>query len=290
MTPLRQRMLEDMQLRGLAARTQVAYVGAVAQLAQHYGKSPEQIGEEELRQYFLYLTNVKGASASSCTVALCAIKFLYQQTLQRSWTILDFVRPPHTKRLPAVLSMEEVGQVLGRVRRPRLRICLNTIYACGLRLHEGVHLQVGDIDSSRMMVHVQQGKGAKDRYVPLPERTLTQLRQYWLVHRHPRWLFPTTPPPGQPLSAATGPIKERTLQLAFTTAVKASGLQKHASVHTLRHSWATHLLEAGVNLRLIQIWLGHSSLKTTAIYTHLTRNAEGQATEVINRVMEGLAW
>jgi integrase/recombinase XerD len=290
MTPLRQRMVEDMQLRGLSARTQEAYVGAVAQLAQHFGKSPEHIDEEEVRQYFLYLTNVKRVSASSCTVALCGIKFLYQHTLQRPWTILEFVRPPQVKRLPVVLSIAEVGQVLRQVRQLRLRTCLNTIYACGLRLQEGVHLQVGDIDSKRMMLHVHQGKGAKDRYVPLPQQTLTQLRQFWLLHRHPHWLFPATPPAGQPMTDVTCPVTERAIQAAFAAAVKASGIQKHASVHTLRHSWATHLLEAGVNLRFIQIWLGHSSLRTTAIYTHLTRHAEGQATEVINRVIEGVAW
>ena len=290
MTPLRQRMVEDMQLRGLSARTQAAYVDVVAKLAQHYGKSPEQIDEEELRQYFLYLTNVKQVSASGCSVALCGIKFLYEHTLQRSWTLLEFVRPPRVKRLPAVLSREEVGQVLRQLRQPRLRTCLSTIYACGLRLQEGVHLQVGDIDSQRMMLHVHQGKGAKDRYVPLPQQTLLQLRHYWRVHRHPRWLFPGNPPPGQAMATITYPISQRTIQAAFATAVKASGIRKHASVHTLRHSWATHLLEAGINLRFIQMWLGHSSLKTTAIYTHLTRDGEGEATAVINRVIEGIAW
>jgi integrase/recombinase XerD len=287
MTPLRQRMLEDMQLRGLAARTQESYVRAVEQLAKYYQKSPELLTEEELRLYFLYLRNEKHASRSSCTIALCGIKFLYEQTLKRPWAILDFVRPPKSKRLPTVLSVEEVRLVLSYVYQPHLRICLNTIYACGLRLHEGVTLHVGDIDSDRMMLHVHQGKGAKDRYVPLPERTLHELRQYWRLHRHPVWLFPRKPEAGQPWCVAKQPIDDSTLQKAFAAAVKGSGIQKQASIHTLRHSWATHLLENGVNLRFIQLWLGHSSLQTTTIYTHLTRGGEVRATEVLNRLLEG---
>jgi len=290
MTPLRQRMLEDMQLRGLTVKTQKCYVSVVSQLARHYGKSPECIDEEELRQYFLYLTNVKQVSASACTMALCGIKFLYEQTLQRPWTILEFIHPPRVKRLPTVLSAEEVSQVLRQVRQPRLRTCLSTIYACGLRLQEGVHLQVGDIDSQRMMLHVRQGKGSKDRYVPLPQQTLTQLRHFWLLHRHPRWLFPATAAASASMAEVAHPISTRTIQAAFTAAVKASGIRKRATVHTLRHSWATHLLEAGINLRFIQLWLGHSSLRTTLIYTHLTRYGESQATEVINRVMAGVVW
>ena len=287
MTPLRQRMLEDMQLRGLAARTQESYVRAVEQLAKHYQKSPELLTEEELRQYFLYLRNEKHASRSTSTVALCAIKFLYEQTLKRQWAILDFVRPAKSKRLPTVLSVEEVRLVLSYVYQPHLRICLNTIYACGLRLHEGLTLHVGDIDSDRMLLHVQQGKGAKDRYVPLSERTVQELRQYWCLHRHPVWLFPRKPEAGQPWRAAKQPIDDSTLQKAFAAALKGSGIPKQASIHTLRHSWATHLLENGVNLRFIQLWLGHSSFKTTMLYTHLTRNGEVKATEVINRLLDG---
>lgn len=287
MTPLRQRMLEDMQLRGLAARTQESYVRAVEQLAKHYQKSPELLTEEELRLYFLYLRNEKHASRSTSTVALCAIKFLYEQTLKRQWAILDFVRPPKSNRLPTVLSVEEVRLVLSYVHQPHLRICLNTIYACGLRLQEGLTLHVGDIDSNRMMLHVHQGKGAKDRYVPLAERTLQELRQYWRLHRHPVFLFPGRPEPAQPWNTVQRPIVDSTLQRAFAAALKSSGIPKQASIHTLRHSWATHLLENGVNLRFIQLWLGHSSLQTTTIYTHLTRGGEVRATEVLNRLLEG---
>jgi len=158
---------------------------------------------------------------------------------------------------------------------------LSTIYSCGLRLQEGVQLQVSDIDSARMLIHVR-GKGNKDRYVPLPGRTLELLRVYWATHRHPVFIFPDR----QDLARAKGPMSKRGVQYAFGAALKESGIQKRATVHTLRHSWATHLLEAGVNLRQLQVWLGHGSLSTTAVYTHLTRLAEALAAEAINGLME----
>jgi len=283
-------MLEDMQLRDLAPKTQEAYVGAVAQLAKYYGKSPELLTEEELRQYFLYLSNAKRVSRSTIVVALCGIKFLYSYTLRREWPLLELVRSAQEKKLPTVLSSEEVQQILGCLQHPTYRACLTTIYACGLRLNEGVHLQVQDMDSARMMIHVRQAKGLKDRYVPLPQAVLEILRCYWASHRHPQWLFPGAPPAGQPRHTAIRPICESGVQRAFRAALTTSGIQKPASVHTLRHSYATHLLEAGVNLRLIQAWLGHSSPKTTAIYTHLTPRAEERALESINQVMRDLVW
>jgi site-specific recombinase XerD len=274
-------MIEDMQLRGLAERTQEVYVIAVRQLANHHGKSPDLITEEELRQYFLYLKNDKQYTHSSMTVALCAIKFFYQHTLQREWTTLGVVRPPRERKLPVVLSRQEVHRILGCLRRPYYRVCLSTIYSCGLRLHEGVHLQVSHIDSDRMLIHVR-GKGNKDRYVPLPQRTLPMLREYWVTHRHPVWIFPDR----RDMTNATTPLNKSGVRYAFEVALKESGVQKRATVHTLRHSWATHLLEAGVNLRQLQVWLGHSSLSTTAVYTHLTRLAETLAADAVNRLME----
>lgn len=290
MTPLRQKMVEDMQLRGLSEKTQEAYVGAVRQLAEHYGKSPQHIGDEELRQYFLRLTNVKQLTPSTIRVALYGIKFLFQHTLRKEWPTLDLVRPRREKKLPVVLSVAEVHRILRIIRRPRYRACLSTIYACGLRLREGVHLQVRYIDSDRMMVHVRHGKGAKDRYVPLPVPALEMLRRYWRTHRHPEWLFPAPTKSGVPLSTAAKPMSVSGVQRAFKAALQESGIQKQASVHTLRHSYATHLLEAGVNLRVIQAYLGHSSPQTTAIYTHLTRKVEDVAVEAIHRVMEELRW
>ena len=192
--------------------------------------------------------------------------------------------------MPVVLSVGEVGRIIGCVRRQAYRVCLGTIYSCGLRLGEGVRLQITDIDSDRLQLHIRQGKGAKDRYVPLPERTLEMLRQYWITHRHPIWIFPATTRIGIPLSKATKAMGVTGVQRAIRAAVLESGVQKRATVHTLRHSWATHMLEAGVNLRVIQVCLGHSSIKTTTIYTHLTRIAEVQAIEAIDQVLDEMAW
>ena len=290
MTALRQRMIEDMQLRGLSSITQERYVTAVRLLAEHYGKSPAQITEEELRQYFLYLKNVKQYSHSSSTVALCAIKFLYEYTLKRTWPTLELVRAPKEYKLPVVLSQEEVYRILGCLRLPHYRASLSTIYSCGLRLREALRLQVSDIDSGRMVVHIHRGKGNRDRYVPLPQRTLELLRAYWVSHRHPVWLFPAQDRWGGLKPNATTPIAGRSVQRAFKAALTESGIQKKATVHSLRHAWATHLLEAGVSLRLIQTYLGHTFLSTTAIYTHLTARTEGQVVEILNKLTAGLSW
>jgi site-specific recombinase XerD len=282
-------MIEDLQLRGFAPKTQEAYLRAVRQLAEHFDKSPMDITEEDLRQYFLYLKNVKRASRSTCTQALCGIKFFFEHTLRRDWKTFELVRPPKEKKLPVVLSQEEVRRVMGCVNSFRHHVCLSTIYSCGLRLREGVQLQIADLDSDRMLIHVHKGKGGKDRYVPLPDRTLTLLRQYWQTHRHPLWLYPARPPQGVPISKAGKHISPSSVQRALRAAYLASGVQKHVTVHTLRHSYATHLLEAGVNLRLIQSYLGHASLKSTSIYAHLTRDGEELAAKAINRVMDSLA-
>ncbi len=288
MTELRKRMIECLQLRGLSERTQEAYTRAVRQLAEHYHKSPDLLTEEELRQYFLFIKNVKHYSRNTMTIALCGIKFFYEQTLHRPWAIFGIVRPAPEQKLPVILSRAEVRQILGCLKLARYRVCLTTIYSCGLRLQEGTNLRLADIDSGRMMIHVRHGKGAKDRYVPLPERTLALLRQYWATHRNPLLLFPS---PGQgdiPLSTSTAPLAKSSAQDAFRAALKESGNNKRASVHTLRHSWATHLLEAGVNLRLIQEWLGHSSPATTSVYTHLTVKAEQLGAAAINQLMSDL--
>jgi site-specific recombinase XerD len=284
-------MIEDMQLRGLAASTQEVYVGAVRQLAAHYHKSPDQITEEELRRYFLYLANEKKLARQSATIALCAIKFLFECSLQRNWTTLRFVRPPRQKKLPVVLSREEVRRLLSCVRDPSYRVCLTTIYACGLRLMEGARLRVEDIDSARMLLRVR-GKGSKERYVPLPEPTLLMLRRHWLTHRSRPWLFPARRRPATPTTVAAAnarePLARGILPKALHAALQRSGLTKRAHVHTLRHSYATHLLEAGVNQRIIQANLGHASPKTTALYTHLTREVRATLTEPLNALMQGL--
>ena len=287
MTPLRQRMIEDMQLRGLSPKTQRAYVRVVRELAEYYSRSPDQISEEELRAYFLYLKNERRLSRSSCTVALCGIKLFYEYTLKRQWPVFELIRPKKEKKVPVVLSLGEVRQILSRVRCHHYRVCLSTIYACGLRISEGASLQVGDIDGARMQIHVRFGKGNKDRYVPLPTQTLEQLRCFWKTHRHPLWLFPARTRGGVQFKATTA-MSTQGVSEAFKAALAESSVTKAATVHTLRHSWGTHLLEVGVHLRLIQSWLGHSSPRTTSIYTHLTRKAEEKALITINDLMAGL--
>ena len=190
MTPLRQRMIDDMTLPGFSARTKQSYIHSVAALAKHYGKSPDQISEEELRQYFLWMTTEKHYARPTVTIALCGIKFFFEKTLGRTFTTLQLARPRPERTLPTVLSRDEVKRILAAVRIPLYRACLTTIYTCGLRLTEGSRLQVADIDGQRMLVRVR-GKGNKDRYVPLPESTLCLLRQFWKTHRSPTWLFPT---------------------------------------------------------------------------------------------------
>ena len=288
MTHLRKRMIESLQLFGLSQRTQQSYVRAVRQLAEHFHKSPDLITEQELRDYFLFIKNVKNWSRPSTTIALCGIKFFFEKTLNRHWSIFSLVRPAPEKKLPSILSIEEVRKILSLIRLPRYRVCLTTIYSCGLRLQEGTHLQVRDIDSSRMMVHIRLGKGGKDRYVPLPLRTLELLRHFWATHRNSIWLFPSEGKSHITLEKATEPVHKSSVQSAFRAAFKVSAINKPASVHTLRHSWATHLLEAGVNLRLIQLWLGHSSPSTTALYTHLTQRAEQIGADAINQLMSDL--
>ena len=286
MTPLRLRMIHDLQLRGYSDRTVEAYVRAVAQLAQFHHASPDQLTEEDIRQYLLHLVTVQRVARGTHTIALCGIKFFYKETLARPWTVLDVARPKGEHKLPVVLSRAEVWRILDAVRIPVYRACLTTIYACGLRLMEGARLQVPDVDGDRQLLHLH-GKGGKDRYVPLPDATLALLREYWRTHRNPLWLFPTITRShaGVLRDPAVGPISRASLQSAFGRGVKASGLHKRAHVHTLRHSYATHLLEAGVTLRLIQDYLGHTSPKTTAIYTHLTREVRATALQPLNALM-----
>ena len=203
---------------------------------------------------------------------------------------MTFIRPRREFKLPVILSMEEVRQLLGCVRLDRYRVCLTLIYACGLRLKEGVSIKIADIDSARGLIHVRAGKGAKDRYVPLPESVLALLRSFWLSHRNPIWLFPAhgRGGDGRAMQRAVKPLSKNALQGALGQALKDSGIHKRVCIHTFRHSYATHLLESGMNLRLIQAYLGHSSPTTTAIYTHLTSKAKDQAAGTINQLMSDL--
>ncbi len=285
---LRQRFIEDLQLQGLSGRTQQAYARAVRQLADHVNKSPTEITEEELRQYFLHVKNERHWSRASMTQAICGIKRFFEQTLQREWRVLDVVRPAKEKRLPVILTKEEVRQILSTVRRLRYRACLTLIYACGLRIQEALNVQVPDIDKARMLLHVRLGKGGKDRVVPLPPATRELLGQYWLTHQNPLWIFPALGRGGTQGKTATEPMNLDGVQAAFRAALKETGINKKAAVQTLRHSYATHLLEAGVNLRQIQVYLGHSSVQTTSFYTHLTAISNVQGREAIDGLMQGL--
>ena len=243
-TELRRRMIADLQRCGMSERRQRLYVNAVCQLAEHYHKPPDQITDEELRQYFLHIKNNKKWSRAGITIALCGIKFFYEHTLKCQWPIFNVVRPHAEKKLPVILSREEVRAILGKVRFPRYRTCLQTIYSCGLRLREGTELRVVNIDSSRMMLHLRRAKGGKDRYVPLPQITLDRLREYWKTHRNPTWIFPACGRGGIHRSTATTPMPFCNVQDAFRLALRETGINKKATVHTLRHSYATHLLEA----------------------------------------------
>jgi integrase/recombinase XerD len=281
-------MAEDLQLKGYAASTQQLYLGAVRGLAKHCRKSPDLITEEELRAYFLFMKEKKRYARSTATIILCGIKFFFEVTLQKRWPVLALVRPAKEKKLPVVLSQQEVKAILRAVRAPVYQVCLSTIYSCGLRISEAVGLQAAHVDSQRMLLRVR-GKGNKERLVPLAPATLERLRALWRMHRSQPWLFPARLQPrtsGQAQEA--GPIVLENLRYAFAVALRESRVNKPAHVHSLRHSYATHLLEAKVNLRVIQEILGHRSPSTTAIYTHLTEKMLAEVNDPIRQLAQDL--
>ena len=266
MTTLRQRMIEDLQLRNRSPRTIEAYIWHVARFAKFHGRSPELLGPEEVRAYQLHLRST-GASWSIFNQAVCALKFLYRVTLRVDWSVtqIPFGRMP--RKLRVVLSQDEVVRLLEAADNIVHRMALTTAYAAGLRITELLMLKAEHIDSARMLLHVEHGKGQKARLVPLSEVLLAQLRDYWKTGR-PRvrgslWLFPSEDP--------AKPLHPATIEKACQRARVAARLTKHATPHTLRHCYATHLLEAGTDLRTVQALLGHSSLSTTSIYTHVQR-------------------
>ncbi len=283
------RMIQALQLNGKGERTQEAYARAVRMLIEFQHKAPDQITAEELQAYFLHRRNVSRWSPATLRICYAGIRFFFEKVLQRDWPLLTILRAQRERKLPAVLSVEEVRWALGCVRTFHNYAFLTTVYSCGLRLQAGLHLEVSDIDSTRRMVHVHRGQGAKDRYVPLPGSTLGLLRRYWLTHRHPTLLFPAVGRGHQAAPGATTPMATSSVQGAFRQAVRAAGIHKRqVSLHTLRHSYATHLLEAGVNLRAIQRYLGHTDLETTMVYLHLTQKGQEDAYQLIDTVMGGL--
>jgi integrase/recombinase XerD len=264
MTPLRQRMIEDMRIRNYSPKTITEYVGQVATFARHFGKSPDQLGPAHIRSFQLYLIDERRVSWSTFNIAVCALRFFYRVSLKRNWIIEHLPYGKRPKTLPTVLSKEEVLRLFAAEPNLDYRVLLMTAYSAGLRRAELVRLRVEDIDRQRMVICVRQGKGRKDRYVPLSRTLLDALGDSARLGQPKDWLFPGRRP-GQYLSP-------RTAACICTRAATAAGLSKHVSLHTLRHSFATHLLEAGIDVRRIQVLLGHAKLHTTAIYTHVSQD------------------
>ena len=258
MTPLRQRMLQDMGIRNLAVNTQLAYVQQIRAFARHFDRSPEALGTEEVRAYQVHLIEERKLAAGSLSVVAAALRFLYKITLRRPWNDDDIPMPKRPLKLPIVLSPEEVVRFLACVASTKHRAILTAIYASGLRVSEAVALTPADIDSSRMVLRVDQGKGRKDRYVMLSPRLLDVLRDYWRIERPRPWLFP-----GDGVGAH---ITKNAVEQACQKAHRAAGIDKPVTPHSLRHAFATHLLEAGADVRRIQLLLGHRSLSTTSRY------------------------
>jgi len=255
-------MTEDMQVRNLSPHTQSSYVQQVSLFARHFNKSPEQLGPEDIRTYQVYLTNEKKLAPSSVLIAVSALRFVYKISLKKDWTLEEVIpAPKKPQKLPVVLSPEEVLQFLGSVGSPKHRTILTTCYAAGRRISEAVCLKPTDIDSQRMVIRVEQGKGQKDRYGMLSPKLLETLRGYWRAVRPMTWLFEGDAP-GQPISTSA-------VELACQKARRLSGIAKPITPHSLRHGFAVHLLESGTDVRTIQLLLGHRSLATTARYLRI---------------------
>ncbi|MGL1959611.1 MAG: site-specific integrase [Colwellia sp.] len=283
-----EKMNEALLLTGKRESTRIAYLRQIRILSDFYDKSPDQITEDEIRKYLIHRTTVDGLSPSSMRNAHAGIKFFYRKVLDRFWKTLTLIKSQNESRLPAILSREEVHSVLGIAHPFHNRAFLIMVYSCGLRLDEGLNLHVSDIDSDRMMVHVHRGKGARDRYVPVPIETVHLLRIFWKTHRNTTWLFPAVGRGCRKASAADIPMNRSSVQGAFRKARFNAGISKRGvSIHTLRHSYATHLLEAGVHIRAIQKYLGHQRLETTMRYLHLTSFGQENACQLINSIMRG---
>lgn len=288
-SPWRTKMDKAMQVAGLGEQTREAYDRAVRKLAHHCNKEPELIAEEELLDYFIFRQDESGWAPATMRICYTGIKFFFMHVVRRDWHLLVLAQAKRERRLPAVLSRDEVKRILAKVDAFHNYVYLVTVYTCGLRLQEALHLEVSDIDGARKMIHVHRGKGAKDRYVPLPEDTLELLRKYWRTHRNSKLIFPAVGRSRVKAPTSTIPMSIEGVQGGLRRAKVAAGItKKGVSTHTLRHSYATHLLEAGVNLRVIQKNLGHTSIETTLIYLHLTNAGQEDAYQIINSIMQGM--
>ena len=280
MTELRRRMIQDMELRGLKDNTKRAYVDSVKDLARHYGRSPDLLSEEQIRRYFVHLTETRRCAKNTLRVRLFGIKFLFRYTLRRPLPVFDLIRLPRQRKLPTVLSRQEVRQLLSRIRRPEVRMVAVVMYSCGLRVTAATRLRPAHIDSRRMMVCVRNGKGSKDRYVPLPRRTLELLRAYWREHQPDPWLFPDR--------SGKKPVDRCAVLKCIQAAAKEAKLTKSIGCHTLRHSYATHLLEDKEDLPTIQALLGHRDIRSTALYLHLTQRGMKNVHRSVDDLMADL--
>jgi site-specific recombinase XerD len=281
------KMIEDMQLRGYAERTQKSYLRGVRLLSNYWHLPPDKISEQQVREYFLYCKNDQGWSAATMRIAYSGIKFFYTVTLPMDWETIQLLKVKRLATPPTVLSIDEVRLILDTARTPQARAFLTTVYSCGLRLQEALNLEVRDIDSERMTIRIR-GKGSKQRDVPLPKSTYHVLKNYWKTHRNPRLIFPALGRKHAGGRAATEPMARSSVQQLLRRILKElPKIKKHATLHTLRHSYATHLIEAGVNLRIVQQYLGHASLETTMIYLHVTDMGNSDAAARINRLMGG---
>jgi integrase/recombinase XerD len=282
--------MRALQLAGMSERTQQCYTRSVRQLVEFYNKTPDKISETQLEEYFLHRKNTDKWSPATMRICYSGIKFYFLNVLKRDWHTLKLIYAKREQRLPAVLSIIEVWNILNTVNTPQNKAYLTTVYTCGFRLHEALFLQVSDIDSDRMLIHVHRGKGAKDRYVPLPQSTLDILRSYWKYHHNPVWIFPRLGRSGKEGPTAKTPMAKGSVQGALRRVLAQLKIRKRISIHTLRHSYATHLLEAGVNIRRIQQYLGHSSLSSTMVYLHLTTQGHERSYAIINKLMEGAGY
>ena len=283
----REKMVEDLRLREMSKATEDLYVRMVRKLEEFSGKRADKATQKDIRNYFLYIKNCD-YSRTYFKIALCGVKFYYTVTLKKEWLVFKLIKPKDEKRLPVVLSSEEISLMLSKVRLFRHYAFLSTVYSCGLRIQEARNLEVRDIDSDRMLIHVRNSKGSRDRYIPLPDSTLRILRKNWAEHRNPRIIFPATGRKGDNRFTAQNAVDEETVRRAMKLSLQAAGIQKAAHMHTLRHSYATHLLENGVNIRIIQKYLGHALLKTTFIYAHLTEKSRTAAYSTLNNLMKDL--
>lgn len=281
------RMAEDLRLSGKAKRTVYGYIRAVKKLSEFAKRSPDKITENQLRKFLLNEIVSKESASGTQSVLLSGIKFFYRNTCKRDWEALQQTRINYGKTLPEVITQPQVFQMIDACKTLRMKTFIWTTYTLGLRIGEAVDLQIGDIDGQRMMVHVHRGKGAKDRYVPLPNSTLASLRRFWKTHRNPTFLFPAKGRDRQDGSTSKTAMSISTVQDAIKQITRSLNFGKQVSCHTLRHSYATHLLEAGVSLKAIQKYLGHSSLQTTMVYLHLTVIAEADSRPVINGLFQG---